>query len=191
MKGIITLRPQGEEYDYDEFCHDVFRVSNYLLLPYTGYESMTPQEELFAGFFSSEKILVKDMSILELRAHREELSKIAFEARARLTAIDDEERERVARKKKENGPTGFTRSVNTDETTTNAINAIDARAKKLKKSEAIAAGLAKLFGGDEAQAQKVMSAGTILGRIKTQAAEATKKEEEKKAAFVNPFTKKE
>jgi len=54
--------------------------------------TVTPQEELFASFFRSEKLIVSEMSILELRAHREELSKIAFEARARLTAVDDEER---------------------------------------------------------------------------------------------------
>src|SRR5260221_11654525 len=65
-----------------------------------GGKTVTPQEELFSLLFNHEKVLVKDMDVLTLRAHREELAKIAFEARARLTAVDDEEQDR---KKKHNG----------------------------------------------------------------------------------------
>ena len=63
------------------------------------------------------------MDLLTLRAHRETLSKIAFEAKARLTAVDDEEK---IRKKKEAGdkPAGFERSLNSDQTATDAINTI-------------------------------------------------------------------
>src|SRR6266850_1991034 len=83
-------------------------------------ETMTPQEELFSQLFNHEKVLVKDMDTLTLRAHREELAKIAFEARARLTAVDDEDNTR--KKNNDKKPKGFERSLNTDETTTNAIN---------------------------------------------------------------------
>jgi hypothetical protein len=58
---------------------------------------LTPQEELFAKFYNHEKILVKDMEHVQLREHREELQKIAFEAKARLVAADDETRERKAK----------------------------------------------------------------------------------------------
>src|SRR6266545_4408092 len=130
----------------------------------SGAKIVTPQEELFAELFNHEKVLVKDMDLLELRAHREQLARIAFEARARLTAADDEEKDR----RKQSDPkkaTGFARSLSTDETTTAAINAVKERQKKLTKAEKIQAGLEKL-GISSADAAKLMSAGTILGRIK-------------------------
>jgi len=58
---------------------------------------MTPQEELFAKFYNHEKVLVKDMDHIQLREHREQLQTIAFEAKARLVAADDETRERKAK----------------------------------------------------------------------------------------------
>lgn len=152
-----------------------------------GY-NMTPQEELFSQLFNHEKLLVKNMEILELRAHREELAKIAFEARARLTAVDDEER---GRKKKNGEIKGFERSLNTDETSTNAINTIKDRQKRMSKTEKIQAGLEKL-GISTADAAKLMSAGTILGRIKNAKGLIESKIEttENKPIF-NPFEKKE
>jgi len=152
-----------------------------------GVSEMTPQEELFSQLFNHEKILVKDMELLELRAHREELSKIAFEARARLTAVDDEER---TRKKKfnEGKPTGFERSLNIDETATNAINAIKERQKRMSKTEKIQAGLEKL-GISTADAAKLMSAGAILGRMKSKQSE-TKTEKTREEKAFNPFEKK-
>lgn len=60
---------------------------------------MTDQEELFAKFYNQEAILVKDMDISQLRSHRDELAKIAFEAKARLVKVDDETRERSAKSK--------------------------------------------------------------------------------------------
>lgn len=150
---------------------------------------MTPQEELFSQLFNHEKLLIKDMDVLTLRAHREELSKIAFEARARLTAVDDEEQTKT--KQKSNGkPTGFTRSVNTDETTTDAINAIKDRQKRMSKQEKIQAGLEKL-GISTADAAKLMSAGAILGRLKNKNEESEKSTERSdvKQIVFNPFAK--
>jgi hypothetical protein len=153
--------------------------------------SMTPQEQLFKDLFNHEKLLVKDMDILTLRAHREELSKYAFEARARLTAVDDEEQGR--KKKTEHEVRGFERSLNTDEITTNAINAIKDRQKRLTKQEKIQASLEKL-GISTVDAEKLMSAGTILGRINRIKSQASPVEEQKQTEnkpIFNPFEKKE
>jgi hypothetical protein len=160
-----------------------------------GDKTVTPQEELFAELFNHEKILVKDMDILELRAHREELAKIAFEARARLTAVDDEDNSRKKSKSSENKPSGFERSLNVDDTATDAINTIRERQKRLTKSEKIQAGLEKL-GISASDASKLMSAGAILGRLKSkQSVEGVSKDDsvevsESKPIF-NPFEKKE
>ena len=165
-----------------------------LLASIEANERMTPQEKLHATLFYHETILVKDMDHLTLNAHIEELSKIAFEARTRhgaATAEDD-------RRKKKSGPKGFERSVNTDETTTNAINTIKERQTKLTKKEQVLAGLQKLYsmaGNDSAskEASRITEAGTILARIKNEAA-ASKliplAEERERKPIVNPFEKK-
>jgi hypothetical protein len=153
---------------------------------------MTPQEELFSQLFNHEKLLVKDMDTLSLRAHREELSKIAFEARARLTAVDDEDNDR--KKKRSNGeakPSGFERSLNIDETTTNAINTLKEKQKRLSKADKIREGLEKLGIASDA-VDKIMSAKNMLSQVqKTQ--NHTKPAEEPKEAkpVFNPFGKKE
>ena len=131
--------------------------------------TMTPKEELFAKLFAHEKVLVKDMDVLVLRAHIEELSRIAFEARARLTAADDEEKERTKKQKAAGKPSGFERSLNVDEVGSNAINAIKDRTAKLTKRDKVIAGLVAM-GMTPADAEKLMSAGTILAHVKAKAA---------------------
>lgn len=159
---------------------------------------MTPQEELFSQLFNHEKILVKDMEMLELRAHREQLVKIAFEAKVRLSAVDDTEKER--RNKSNVGkPTGFSRSVNIDESTTNAINNIKERKQRMTKTEKITAGLIELFeksGMSKEDATKEattrMSAGEIIKQVRVKEQldkDAIEKENEVKV--FNPFAKKE
>ncbi len=149
---------------------------------------MTPQEKLYATLFYHETILVKDMDTLTLRAHIEELSKIAFEARARHGAADAEDKKR----KKSVGPTGFERSLNIDETTLDIINTIKDRQKKLTKQEKIQAGLEKL-GISSTDAAKLMSAGTILGRLKNktseQSVEGVSKNSSVEVKVFNPFKK--
>ena len=120
---------------------------------------MTPSEELFKNFFSDEKKLVSSMDDLELRAHREELSKIAFEARARLTATDDEQRERNAESKKKKG---FQTSIEIDDFATDAINTIKQRQAKMSKTDKLIENLMKLPGIDRATAEKMVSATTQL-----------------------------
>jgi SOS response regulatory protein OraA/RecX len=100
---------------------------------------MTPQEELFQTLYNHEKLLVKDMEIIKLREHREELSKIAFEAKARLVAADDEMRERTAKTKNKDWLT----SVNTDQATSDAINVIETRKKRMSKMDKLRADLKK------------------------------------------------
>jgi hypothetical protein len=159
---------KGYVYNPDKYYIRKIRINHIR----DGAKPLTPQEELFAQLFNHEKILVRDMDTLTLRAHREELSKIAFEARARLTAVDDEDN---SRKKKAQGdkPTGFARSVNTDETTTNAINTVKERQKRLSGKEKMLQGLITLYvqGGmsrsdAEKAASTAMGAGTILERLK-------------------------
>jgi len=198
----------GELNGYCEYCKNrdgtiVYNPDKYFIreirIPHIISErieqaKMTPQEELFAQLFNHEKLLVKDMDTLTLRAHREELAKIAFEARARLTAADDEE---SGRKKKAapTGAKGFARSVNTDETTTNAINTVKERQKRMTAAEKVQASLEKL-GISTADAEKLMSAGTILARIKDKKSqdiltgknEAVVEAAEPKSLF-NPFAK--
>lgn len=159
VEGVIVYNP--DKYFIREIR--IYHISQ-------GGKTVTPQEELFSQLFNHEKILVKDMDMLSLRAHREELAKIAFEARARLTAADDEENDR--KKKRSEGTKGFERSVNTDETTTNAINKIKERQKKLSGKEKIREGLVALYskGMTRLEAEKAadaaMGAGAILARIK-------------------------
>ena len=195
--NIIVPREDFEPFDFlDEIISEkrfrlLDKVTGYYMsdLKYSGAVRMsTPQEELFQHFFSNEKVLVKNMSLLELRSHREELSKIAFEARARMTAIDDEENDR--KKKSSDGkPTGFSRSVNGDDKATNLINTVKERQKKLTKNEKLEAGLAKLLGGDNRAAAAIMSAGKILAQVK-QIKTLEKTEQKSEAKMFNPFEKK-
>ena len=167
-------------YNPDKYYIRDIRISHII----TGAKLMTPQEELFAQLFNHEKVLVKDMDTLALRAHREELAKIAFEARARLTAVDDEENTRKKLAKGDGKPTGFSRSVNTDETTTNAINTIKERQKRLSGKEKMLSNLIELYvkgGMSRLEAEKTataaMGAGSILERLKSK---------EDKEAIINP-----
>lgn len=94
--------------------------------------NMTPQEELFAKFYNQEKVLVKDMDLAQLREHREELAKIAFEAKARLVATDDEGRERSSKtKNKEWLVTADASQVDSD----SLNNTVKTRAARLSKMD--------------------------------------------------------
>lgn len=194
-------RERNQEYDWideviferriwliDRACRVETERLNAVLI---GAENMTPQEELFKEFFNNEKILVKDMDTLSLRAHREELAKIAFEARARLSAVDDEEKGRKPKKTGSDGkplPSGFQRSVAGDDTSSEAINTIKDRQKRLTKEEKLLEGLKKL-GIDTKEAERIMSSGAILGRLKDKKENGEAKTEEVKPLF-NPFEKK-
>lgn len=99
---------------------------------------MTQQEELFAKLYNHQKVLVKDMDHIQIREHREELQQIAFEAKARLSATDDELRERKAKtNNKEWLVTDTTPNINVSE----SINAVKLRTVRMSKMDKIRAGL--------------------------------------------------
>ncbi len=123
---------------------------------------MTPQEQLFADFFNDEAKVIDGLSDLELRMHREELAKIAFEAKARLTKVDEEERSRKAKSKK---TTGILASVEMDDLSSDAINKIQARQKKLNKADKLIKGLIEM-GMSQVEAEAMLQAGTVLGRMR-------------------------
>jgi len=121
----------------DQRCNQLQATANkpdflQTLVVANGVNSMTPQEELFAKFYNHEKILVKDMETSQLREHRDELSHIAFEAKARLVAADDEGRERKA---KTSNKEWLITSIEPDAISTDAINAIKVRKERMSKMD--------------------------------------------------------
>lgn len=170
------------------------KVSNYKLFitlrrPEAGrLFLMTPQEELFTELFRDEKMIIHEMDDLSLEAHIEDLSKIAFEARARLTAAKDEKDER---KKTRGKSKGFSVNVEVDELHSNAINA--AKGKRQTKHEKIIAGLVKM-GMSQADAEKTVTAGSLLATIRNKGSEKLNAQATQdladgvvKPKFVNPF----
>lgn len=155
--------------------------------------SMNPQEELFASFFNDEKVQVKDLKDFELQQRREELAQIAHEARARLTAVDEEQRGRKAAK-------AVRVFVNNDELTSNAINSLTERNIKLSKREKMISNLMSKTGVDRATAEAMVPADSSKGnainsRAKLEAvnkgiAIKTEREEAASKPFVNPFAPK-
>jgi len=161
--------------------------------------NMSPKEKLFAKFFSEEKTLISSMDDMMLRAHIEELQNIAFEARARLTASDDEARERTAKKK-----SSVRATVENDDKdfTSAAINNLNERSKKMSKVEKEIERLVTL-GIAREDAENMYKASTVV-TIKKQGVDAVLEDtrvkdivnsivnatNEEKKLFVNPFTNK-
>lgn len=119
--------------------------------------NMSEKEKKFARWFASEKILICDMDDGNLRAHIEELQDIASEARARLTASNDEAMERGAKKKRDRG---FSTSVASDDFTSETINNIAERQKKMSKVEKEIERLVSI-GIDRKDAENMYRASTI------------------------------
>lgn len=145
---------------------------------------LTPQEELFAKFFSHENILVADMDDLTLSAHREEIAGIAFEARARLTAIDEGIKER---KKRKLPSQGFERNLNSDDISSDAINTVKKRQERMTKADKVREGLEKM-GLDTAAIDKIMSARNISDTVK---AKNNEKPDLANSSFMNTPAQKE
>jgi len=102
---------------------------------------MNPQEELFAKFYNIERVLVKDMDIQTLREHRQELQQIAFEAKARLVAADQEDKERKARtSNKEWLVTDTTQPYDVSA----AINVVKVRQARMSKADKMVEQLRKI-----------------------------------------------
>lgn len=157
------------------------------------WPKMTPQEELFVKFFNQTALEIKDLNDIELQAYREELSLIALEARAKQTAVIEEDENR--KKKRGRKLTELEqRSVTTDETTTDAINAINRRSAKLSKMDKVKKSLMEM-GMSEAEAEQIISARTVAEGKRVVPSDEQKREiiEEVRVpsrSFVNPFEKK-
>lgn len=146
--------------------------------------SMTPQEELFAKFFANEAVRVKEMDDLTLKAHREELAAIAFEARARLTAVDEEDRERTRKGVKRQG---F--ETEDGDITSDAINTIKERQKRMSKMEKLRKNLEEM-GVESADIDKILSARNIRDKVKGEPKGEPTKTNNVTTTF-NPFPTKE
>lgn len=110
---------------------------------------------LFARFFTDEKTKVSSMNDEELRLNIEELASFAFEAKARLAANDDEKRERLSKKTKEQKEWQVSSDSNFD--TATAVSAVAERKKRQTKGDKMFGDLQKLLG--------VEGASAILGKI--------------------------
>ncbi len=107
----------------------------------TGELKMNPQEELFAKFYNIEKVLVRDMDANTLREHREELQQIAFEAKARLVAADEESKERKA---KTSNKEWLVTDARPDFDVSAAINVVKVRQARMSKADKMIADLRKI-----------------------------------------------
>ena len=101
------------------------------------------QLELHIKYFHHEKTMIKDMDAVLMYERRDTLRLVAYEAKARLTAHDDEERERNAQRTKEQKAWLLSSSVN-DPNVTDAIAAVKERTKRVSKSDKLLASLKSL-----------------------------------------------
>jgi hypothetical protein len=163
---LTSLYQIGVELDRGIFFG--YGVLGYGLHTLMKREAMTPEEELFSKFYNHERPLVKDMEYIALRAHRDELAKIAFEAKARLTAVDDELRERKAKTSKKEWLVTETGSVgNVD--VTNAINVVEKRKARMSKMDKLTKQLRDM-GMDDAIVKEMtrnMEARATDSKLKT------------------------
>ena len=113
---------------------------------------MTPQEELFAKFYNEEKVLVKDMDHITLREHREQLQQIAFEAKAKVVAADDELRERKAKTNKKDWLVTDT----TQPPVSDLINVVKVRQARMSKADKLAQQL-RSINMDEATIKEMVA----------------------------------
>lgn len=160
-KGCHSEKPEwltGQYQSKIEFERGIFysRVSSANMQRYEDCKAgkeMTREEELFAKFYNEEKVLVKDMGITELREHREQLAQIALEAKARLVATDDESRERKSKLKNREWVVSVDES---NQVTSDAINAVKQRAARMSKADKLRKQL-EAAGMDEAIINEMIS----------------------------------
>lgn len=182
---FIAQYPGFEDVIYADYLRSKIEHFTYFVInrqPITAERfKLTPQEELFAQFFNNERGMVATLDDLSLIAHREELAKIAFEARARLTAADDEIRGRKSKKSAK----GLITSLEPDSTASDAITNIKKRQGKLTKVDKAIESMMKA-GIDRATAEQLVSAGTIKANL--DAKFGVRPEQDAKPPF-NPFAK--
>lgn len=132
---------------------------------------MTEQEALFAKFFSEEKTLIALMTPEERIDHIQQLEEIAFEAKARLTAGKEYEREENA-KSRAKGKWTIT-ETNPDQTVTDTINKVKLRKDRMTKLDRQSAKLAAL-GFSQAEVEE-MVAGLRKAAMKDEQSDREKK----------------
>lgn len=115
-----------------------------------GVDVMTEDEEKFSRFWNAEKVFVSQMTDAQLDEHHETLREIAFEAKARVMASDDEKRERRAK----NGRKEWTLTDNVVDSS-DALNAPKLRATRMSKLDKIQGQLLAL-GLDESIVKDMM-----------------------------------
>lgn len=124
----------------------LLEYSYFVRLLRTGeFVDMTSSEmiELHSRFFNQERLLIRDMDDASMNQRREELRKIAYEAKARLNAIDQEDRERNAKrsaKQKE----WLMNSSPGDPNISDAINIVKERKARQSKGDKMLATLTAL-----------------------------------------------
>ena len=161
--------------------------------------NLTKREKFFIDISSSERTLVSSMDDIALRAHIEELQEIAKEVKVRLIISDDEARDRSAKKKQKKG---FIVNLEADEFTSNAINNINERQRKMTKVEKEIERLVGL-GIAREDAENMYKASTLITikqvgvkvvvedkRIKDIVNSVVSIDNEEKKIIVNPFTSK-
>lgn len=126
---------------------------------------MTPEEELYAKFFSEQMILCKDMDMVQLREKRLELQKIAFEAKARLGAFDETIKEKKA---KANNREWLVTETSSSFDVQSAINTVAARKARMTKGDKLREQL-KNSGLDDKLIEE------MVGKVEQKATDSTLK----------------
>lgn len=105
--------------------------------------------ELHMQFYNHEGKLCADMTDEELQEHLEELSNVAFEAKARIARISDDLRERSVKRKLVAGELLSKSDMNFDQNA--AISVVTERKKRISKSERLINEMNRLLGVEYTQ----------------------------------------
>lgn len=95
------------------------------------FKNMTTNEDKFAQFFNNETLLIASMSEIERIEHIQELEEIAFEAKARLTAAKNYDRDQKAKKRL--GGEWTISPTEPDQTVTDSIKKVELRRQRMTK----------------------------------------------------------
>lgn len=97
--------------------------------------TMENKEDLFKKFYNDEKVLISSMSSEDFRIHEESLAQIAFEAKARITAVIDHKREVNASLRLNQKEWLIEHNDAEDQLVSDAINTVASRKKRMNKIE--------------------------------------------------------
>jgi len=149
---------------------------------------MSSTEDLFSKFYKDEKVLISSMSSEDFILHEQELAKIAFEAKARLTAVVDHKREENAKLRANQKEWLVPRSDAEDQLVSDAINTVNTRKKRMNKIEKLDSMLSG-FVDEETRKQIVQNIErkatdkqvNLISFVKTKVEETKKEDAESKA----------